>query len=463
MKDQKPLVIFVFSLEGSQTSTRYGGFAKRLQKAGGLKSCEVLTVALENLIFVISENGEADVIDSVSGRSMGDASLVYMKSRWGLPEEASTLANYLFYKGIPFMDSSALGAVMSKIATIVKLWGKSVPVPFTLYTKKHEQLIKIIKLYHEQLGERFILKDAKGAKGKINFYITAKEVPAILKQYPDVQFIVQRFVPNAGDYRIGVYAGVSSFVIKRVGNGHTHLNNTSAGGEASYIETNAAPVKLLRLAEKASRAVDLQISGVDIIVDKETGKPYILEVNQGSQIVTGAFVEQNIAAFNVALEQAVRGRYIRNRKQPTKVVGRRAVVSLKLLGIKQAVAKVDTGAYSSTLHAENILVRINAQGVRELTFNVAPSQLLSTIDGKMQTITATEFFDQKVRSSNGVLQHRYSIKTRISIEGRVFSAILTLSDRSEMGYPLLIGRKLLRSRFVVNVELNERKEIGWKY
>ena len=42
-------------------------------------------------------------------------------------------------------------------------------------------------------------------------------------------------------------------------------------------------------------------------------------------------------------------------------------------------------------------------------------------------------------------------------------ASITLSDRSAMGYPLLVGRKLLRSRFIVNVELNEQNEIDWKY
>lgn len=459
----KPLVVFIFSHQGSPTSTRYGGFAKRLQKVGGLRDVEVLTVALENLLFVINEGGEADVIDAVSQRSLGDAALVYMKSRWGLPEEASVLANFLFYRGVPFMDTSALGTVMSKVATIFQLWGNGVPVPFTVYARRHDHLLELIRRNHKELGQRFILKDAQGAKGKNNFLVKLDEVRQILTKHPEVQFIAQRYIPNEGDYRIGVYVDKARFVIKRVGSGSSHLNNTSAGGEATYLPLKDISSKLLRLAEKAARAVDLQVSGVDVIVDKKTDKAYVLEVNQGSQIVTGAFADENMKAFGKAIDAAIRGRYGRTRKQPTRVIGRRVKAKLKPLGIKSVVAKIDTGAYSSTLHAERIHTRQHASGTTELVFTIAPSEQLATADNKPQVIVTTDFFDQRVRSSNGQLQHRYSIKTRISIEGRVFPVVLTLSDRSEMGYPLLIGRRILRSRFIVNVELNEENKPEWKY
>ena len=451
----KPLVVFVFSFEGSATSTRYGGFSKRLQKAGGLKDCEVLTVALENLLFIIKENGEADIIDAVSSRSLGDASLVYMKSWVGLVEEANTLANFLLYRGVPFMDTSVLGPAISKVSSAYKLWGSGIVMPMTLYTRRHDRLLELIKTFKDELGEKFILKDANGAKGKINYLVSIDEVSGTLEKHPDIQFIAQRFIPNDGDYRIGVYANKSRFVIERIGSGETHLNNISAGGKATYVEIKDMSSRILKLAEKASRAVDLQISGVDIILDKITKKPYVLEVNQGSQIVTGAFVDENVRALNAALEDLVHNRYSRTRKQPNRTIGRRASVMFKTLGIEKVTAKVDTGAYSSTLHADNIHISHNDKGVRELVFDISPSERLVTIDGKVQTIKTTDFFDQKVRSSNGQVQYRYSIRTRISVEGRIFPVVLTLSNRSEMGYPLLIGRRVLRSRFLVNVELNE--------
>jgi len=461
--ENKPLIIFVFSAEGSQTSTRYAGFARRLQKAGGLKNSDVLTVALENLLFTVSEDGSADVVDMSSGRSMSEAALIYMKSRWGFPEEASALANYLLHRGIPFMDTSALGSVMSKIATTMRLWGSGVAVPFTLYVRRHDRMVTALRSYEHQLGERFILKDAKGAKGKLNFFVTYDEALVVLEQNPDVQFVAQRFIENDGDYRVGVYVGKSAFVIVRKGSGDTHLNNTSAGGTATYMPVNELSAKYRALAENASRAVDLQVSGVDIIVDRVTGKPYILEVNQGSQIVTGAYTDENMIAFANALEGAVRGRYVRKRAQPTRMIGRRSIAKLKDLGAVKVFAKIDTGAYSSTLHAKNIHTAVNEDGERVLRFDVVPSAQLETKDGKIQTVETKDFFVQRVRSSNGVTEERFSIKTRMTLESRIFSAVLTLSDRSEMGYPLLIGRRLIRSRFIVNVELNEDNSSEWNY
>lgn len=463
MNTVKPLVIFVFPYEGTESSTKYGGFARRLKRYGGLKGCDTLTVALENLMFIVHENGEADVIDAVSGRSLGEATFVYLKSWEALPEEASALANYLFYKGVPFIDTASIGVGVSKLATAFRLWGNGVKVPLTLYVRNHAHMGALLAEHASLLGERFIVKDIQGAKGKMNFFASPKEALSIIAEHPTVQFVIQRFIPNDGDYRIGVYVDNARFAIKRVGSGESHLNNTSAGGKALYIAIADLPKKLVRIAEEASSAVDLQVSGVDIIVDKATDKSYVLEVNQGSQIVTGAFVEENIAAFNEGLNEAIKNRYARSRKKPTRVIGRRVMAKVPELGIARAIAKVDTGAYTSSLHAENIRIETAADGHEELVFEVPSSELLQTINGEAFTVRTAHFFDQKVRSSNGALSHRYSIRVKMTIEGKIFPVALTLSDRSQMGYPLLLGRRALRSRFMVNVELNEEHKPVWKY
>jgi hypothetical protein len=54
-------------------------------------------------------------------------------------------------------------------------------------------------------------------------------------------------------------------------------------------------------------------------------------------------------------------------------------------------------------------------------------------------------------------------KTKITVNRRVFLGTFTLTDRSVMGYPLLIGRRIIRSRFLVNVELDENGRRKWRY
>ncbi len=460
---RKPLVVFVFAYEGKSTSTRYAGFAKRLQKAGALPDCEVVTVALENLAYYFSEDGGLSVFDTVSGVQMADAAFVYLKSWESLPEEAAALALYLAHKGIPYMDTLAQGMGVSKLASAVRMWAAGLAVPASIYVRNTNKLLLLIESEKGSLvGERFIAKDIHGAKGKHNYLVSALELRQVVAENPGIQFICQRFIPNEGDYRIGVYVGKARFIIKRRGSGDTHLNNTSMGGKAEYISPAVFSEELQAFAVAAADAAGLQVSGVDIIVDKTTQRPYILEVNQGSQIVTGAFVEENVGAFVTALNEVITERYARAHVKPLPLIGRRAIVGLPDLGVDRVIAKVDSGAYSSTLHAENIRTELGDEG-QELVFDIMPSTKLFTVDNKVKTIRTRDFMEQKVRSSNGQFEHRFSIRHKVTIKGKTFAAVFTLSDRSQMGYPMLLGRRVLRSRFLVNVELNENDEQKWSY
>jgi len=463
MTAKKPLVVFVFATERSNTSTRYGGFASRLQKAGGLKGKDVLTVALENLLFMVHEDMGADVIDTVSGRSLGEADFVYMKS---IGEETAALATFLFHKGIPFMDTAAYKMDDSKLTAMFRMWAAGIRVPFSLYVRNSQKFNEplVQEAIKQGAGEKFIFKDIWGEKGRNNFHITQKEIPATLEDRGDIRFMVQRFIENDGDFRVGVYANKARIFLKRKGADGSHLNNTSAGGEAAMVEGSSIPKGMKRLAEKAAKAVDLQIAGVDVIIDKQTSTQYILEVNLGSQIVTGAYTAEKIRAFNEALDEVIKKRYVKPVRKPLAIVGRRAVASLPELGISEITAKLDTGAYTSSLHAENIREEYNEiKGAPELVFTLKQEAKVNLETGVKKEIRTSDYFTQKVRSSNGQQETRYSIRTKIVIEGMKFIITLTLTDRSKMGYPLLIGRRAQRSRFMVNVELNEKHETRWKF
>lgn len=452
-KSKKAPVVFVFPYEGKPTSTRYAGFASRLQKAGALPGYDLVTVALENLAFCFGDDDSLDVFDTVSGVHLGDAAFVYLKSWEALPEEAAALALYLSYKGVPYIDTLVQGMGVSKLAMMVRLWGEGLAVPASLYVRNTEKLVQMVRSEQgKMLGEKFVAKDILGEKGKHNYLITKDELAGTIAADAGIQFICQQFIPNEGDFRIGVYVEKARFIIKRVGAGNTHLNNTSTGGRAEYIPVKDFPNDLLDTAVAATAAVGMQIAGVDLIIDAQTERPYILEVNQGSQIVTGAFVEENKAAFVEALHDAVDGRYASSHRKPLSIVGRRTTVAAPELGIAKVVTKTDSGAYTSTLHAENIHIE-TVGGVEELVFDIVPSAKLQTITGEMYTVRTPHFTQKAVRSSNGLLEQRFSIKTTITVKGRTFTDTITLSKRSGMRNPMLLGRQALRSRFLINVEL----------
>lgn len=108
-------------------------------------------------------------------------------------------------------------------------------------------------------------------------------------------------------------------------------------------------------------------------------------------------------------------------------------------------AKIDTGARTSSLHATDI-ERFDRDGQRWVRF------LLNLGDGRSEPVTCeVPRADRRViTSSNGEGQDRFIIKTRLSLGDHVFRAEFSLADRSDMKFPILIGRTALRSRFLVD-------------
>lgn len=126
-----------------------------------------------------------------------------------------------------------------------------------------------------------------------------------------------------------------------------------------------------------------------------------------------------------------------------KVIGRSDKVDLPDLGIIEANAKIDTGAYTSSIHCKKIEEK---EGI--LSF-----QLPTEINGKalIKKFQTKDFHQKKIKSSNGESQKRYIIKTHIVLFGKSYLSEFSLSDRSRMKNPILLGRKLLNERFLVDV------------
>lgn len=127
-----------------------------------------------------------------------------------------------------------------------------------------------------------------------------------------------------------------------------------------------------------------------------------------------------------------------------KTVGSFEVVDFPDLGVVGVVAKVDTGAFSGTLHATNIREVTTKDAVPHLLF--CP---LGDTDHKAISRTYTV---KQIRSSNGQLETRFVIDTKIILQGQEYPVTISLADRSAMMKAVLIGRKFLRRHgFVVDV------------
>ncbi len=136
-------------------------------------------------------------------------------------------------------------------------------------------------------------------------------------------------------------------------------------------------------------------------------------------------------------------------RPPKRLLGRRELVDFPAFILQGVEAKVDTGAYTSALHCTDIRLEAGPDGR-----SVLHGRLLDPdhpgFDG--QDLSFADFGLRDIRSSNGEVQERYVIGAVVRLYGQEFWAEFSLSDRSDMKYPVLLGRSLLRQgRFVVDV------------
>lgn len=133
---------------------------------------------------------------------------------------------------------------------------------------------------------------------------------------------------------------------------------------------------------------------------------------------------------------------------PKKIVGRREVVNFPELGLFDVVAKMDTGAYRGTLHCSNFRV-LQREGQKYVEFvPLDPTHK----NFKHEPVTFKTYKRVWVRASTGHNQKRYVIETDIMVHGKTYQIEVTLSDRQSMRNPVLIGRKFLRKKFLVDVD-----------
>jgi hypothetical protein len=127
------------------------------------------------------------------------------------------------------------------------------------------------------------------------------------------------------------------------------------------------------------------------------------------------------------------------------IIGRREIVDFPELNLFGITAKVDTGAYTTALHCHTIK---EENGI--LFFKLLdPSHPLYT----NKEYQFTDYIQKEIKNSFGEVEKRYIIKTVIRIGKKRTKSVISLTDRGTMRYPVLIGRKLLKNRYLVDVSL----------
>ena len=129
-----------------------------------------------------------------------------------------------------------------------------------------------------------------------------------------------------------------------------------------------------------------------------------------------------------------------------RIVGWREWVALPALGIDAIKAKIDTGAKTSALHAWD-QERYEIDELPWVRFFAHP---LERDDDTVVRCAAPLADYRWVMNSGGTRERRYVINTALGIGGETWEIELTLTNRDEMGFRMLLGREAMRGRLVVD-------------
>jgi glutathione synthase/RimK-type ligase-like ATP-grasp enzyme len=258
----------------------------------------VKTVMLEELLISVGD-GSIEMYDTRNQLPLDEYQVIILRGH-GFPaymDVVGTLTEYAKLHSIKLINKFEVIRNTSKLMQATQFFVHSIPVAKTFYV--NDALLR-----HQELSKwKFpsIMKATIGSHGNDNYVVKSfEEVASIAAEDPKKRFVLQRFVPNDGDYRV-LIIGDEVLVIGRSAVGGSHLNNTSQGGAATLVGIKDLPDGVIAQSREIMEAYGMSIAGVDVLIDKETGEYSFLEVNAQPQLMTGAFVQDKKKALGAYL------------------------------------------------------------------------------------------------------------------------------------------------------------------
>jgi hypothetical protein len=141
-------------------------------------------------------------------------------------------------------------------------------------------------------------------------------------------------------------------------------------------------------------------------------------------------------------------------KKKIRVIGRREQIFFPDWNVGPVEAKIDTGAYTGALHADDI----TESGNTELSF-VFKKKYYPSLKEDV-SVCIRNYIKKPIRNSFGEEEVRYCIPVRIHIGKKIIRTFISLTDRSTMKYPVILGRRVIKNKFWIDVSevfLNGKK------
>jgi RimK family alpha-L-glutamate ligase len=258
---------------------------QRLKEEGEKRGHDVIGCYAGELVI---RSNRVSFVPSLRGKPF-DCDLVYLwtvgKRRW----EWYMVAQYLHEKkGIKVVNEKSIDRnynyFLTPASDYLKQTESNILFPESAIVFDSKGVDSVLNM--EKFTFPLIVKTASGRKGKGVFMVkSAEELMAKIDELSEVSasFVIREFIPNDGDVRVFTVGYKAIGAMKRTPTSKGEFrSNISQGGKGEVFDLKKYP-EVKRIAEKMSEITRTEIAGVDIMLHKETGQPYVLEINPGPQ------------------------------------------------------------------------------------------------------------------------------------------------------------------------------------
>jgi hypothetical protein len=261
-----------------------------------------------NLEFRFTNNTVSLMHD---GLDLRDFENVWLTSYWPSRDLAYSVKLYLDHYATPhtFVEKAT-----SKVSDQMIFALNNISTPNTFFID-NLNIWQYIEPIESTCGYPLIIKDITGSGGRHSYYIKDRidllEKSALLPKHK--KYLYQKFIPNDFDWGILVSNGMIVSAEKSYPKECEFRNNSCNGAAEVFVDIATIPLQVKEMALEASAALGLVWSRADIVVDRETEIPYLMEVNRcpgissGTSEVLGAreFLETHLGLPGVETKEEI--------------------------------------------------------------------------------------------------------------------------------------------------------------
>lgn len=264
----------------------------------GLSMPVVLTKGKYSKLEFIVKQQEISILHN--GRDIRKYSNIWLSSTWNSRDIAYAVKLYLEHNCV---DHTFVEKVTSKLTDHIIFGLNGLPIPNT-YFSYNTSIKDYVTAVERVCGYPMIVKNLTGSGGRDSVYLSDKN--DFLSKLPLLnsrrKYLYQQYIPNDYDWGILVANGKVVSAERSFPRKGEFRNNYCNGATEIFELIDAVPEQIKQLAIKASNLLGLSWSRADIIVDRFTNKPYLMEVNRypgisaGTTEVSGAqyFLESHL-------------------------------------------------------------------------------------------------------------------------------------------------------------------------